>query len=643
MRKFIVGILAVLVSASIAFTSHADSKDAPAKSPLLSDGPLQKSRDVLATIFHFTADGDKLQFDRDGWAKAAKECEESQAAKKAEADKNPPQHFPANSEMAEQMQDERDAQEFIEKRRRERTIAKMGPVPPLQTLFSAIEEQFIEPPHRFYMHAGFGPFGDGGLPHHSIRGDFKEWQNSFDAKKMLAGDVRTNNDAEILQLRELAAPFRTFELRTDNKNGFSLRLSEQSGDTVLVRQAADGRFTLVALTPGSALTAKADSFADLIKQNTDAFRSTVTPILTNLGIDLPNIDSSDAAATPSSVAAPKPFAQWRDCPLFGDGELQRAGAPLGQIFNFLIQDNHLVIDRDAWDRDTGEIKQKDPDINDPVGKMPADLAKDPKAAAAWQMSKGMQSMMGFGSESYPAIVTLFKNVGVSLGSNSGGSGGGGGDGDYQWHASFSDKAISADMETNTSSTADLRFTEFAAPKRKLEFKVDHDLAFVIELSNELGDLFSIHQGSTGRFSIVAISGDAIYAAQAPSFIEFCKQNRELVDSELLPAFVPLGFTPIQPTNSTGVRKAVLASLSRSQEELEKGRELLAQLDGDTVDARTAARKELIARYNSFVDLIQQKSIDQSASAEVRAAQTNPRRPGESRIGRRNRRRARSGK
>jgi hypothetical protein len=158
--------------------------------------------------------------------------------------------------------------------------------------------------------------------------------------------------------------------------------------------------------------------------------------------------------------------------------------------------------------------------------------------------------------------------------------------------------------------------ETQSPKRKLHFFTNSKFGFRIELTNEAGDLFSLQQGDDGRFSVLALSGDDLFADQAESFADFCKRHRHLVDSELLPVLIPIGFAPILPSDNPHIRKAVMAAVRRNDSAQSDFEKLVANLESDDGKLRDQASQELTNHYSLFAELIQKKLDDNSTSGQA---------------------------
>ena len=314
---------------------------------------------------------------------------------------------------------------------------------------------------------------------------------------------------------------------------------------------------------------------------------------------------------------------WADSQLLGKAALEEYREPLANIFKFHVVDGQLKIDREAWKQTADAIKKEFADAAE-AAKAQAELARqNPQAALQMQQALIVRQLALRSSLTpVPPLVLIFEKIKEqaqrsSRGFGSGGPAGGGVADRVRWQSSFTGDVFSGTIST-TNDSENISLQEVSPPRRQLEFRTDAGAAFSMKLTNREGDLISIRQERSGRFSVVALLGDNTFADQRDSFAAFVRANRRLVSNEVLPALAQFGFEPILSPDSHGVRHAVIASLLSADEIQAEGKRLIADLNSDDYDTRERASQSLAARYDLYKDLVQAALDNPSNSPEVQA-------------------------
>lgn len=272
MRCFFAAVPPIVACLSLSACAVARGANLTATA-LANDGELVKLHDLTEKIFQFKIESGQLRIDRAAWDREGKELASVEAAQAAAAANNMPPGFAQNPRIA-----------AMDKERRDRTIAMMGgPPPALHTVFRAIEQRARQASRSFA--------GGGDLPSSSIHNGWKQWQSGF-AGETLAGDLRTNNGGEELELRECQPPRRMLEFRAASDAGMLLQLTDRDGNMVVLRQDSNGRFFLVVVADETTVLQQAESFIALVKQHRQLIESEVLPVLARIGVR--PILSSDA-------------------------------------------------------------------------------------------------------------------------------------------------------------------------------------------------------------------------------------------------------------------------------------------------------------------------------------------------------------
>jgi len=225
MRRLLAACCVVTLALASAFAQQPEQPKQAETSPLLAKGFLNEVNKPIELIFQFNIEKAKLTFDRRGWDTAAKGM--------------PKPKDPFGG--------------------------RIGNEPPaIEAIFNQVQE-------------AAGPAGRG----MSIGGEDR--RINFSSGK-LGGLLHTRKDYVRMSLEETQAPQRTLEVTIDGSGAYRIQLAEPEGDMVLLSQAKNGRFTVVAVVADKTFTARGESFAAFFKEHRKGFDTHVLPVLDAMGI-----------------------------------------------------------------------------------------------------------------------------------------------------------------------------------------------------------------------------------------------------------------------------------------------------------------------------------------------------------------------
>lgn len=323
------------------------------------------------------------------------------------------------------------------------------------------------------------------------------------------------------------------------------------------------------------------------------------------------------------ACAPLHGADLTATPLAGDGELVKLHDLTEKIFQFKIEAGQLRIDRAAWDRQGKEIASaEEAQAAAAANNMPPGFAQNPRMAAMDKERRDRTIAMMGGPP--PALHAIFRAL-QERARKASRSFAGGSDlpsssihnGWKQWQSGFAGETLSGELRTNNGGE-ELQLQELEPPRRMLEFRCGNDASMLLQLTDREGETIVLRQDGKGRFFLAIIAAETTIADEAESFIALVKQHRQLIESDVLPVLARIGVRPILPSEASEVRVVVWASLLRGPEARAEGERLLGDLDSDSFDVREAASQALSSRYALLGDLIREKVMDKSNSAEMQA-------------------------
>jgi hypothetical protein len=324
-----------------------------------------------------------------------------------------------------------------------------------------------------------------------------------------------------------------------------------------------------------------------------------------------------------AACAPVHAADLTATPLAGDGELVKLHDLTEKIFQFKIEAGQLRIDRAVWDREGKEIASaEDAQAVATANNMPPGFVQNPRMAAMDKERRDRTIAMMGGPP--PALHAIFRSL-QERARKASRSFAGGGDlpsssihnGWKQWQSGFAGETLAGELRTNNGGE-ELQLQELQPPRRMLEFRSGNDASMLFQLTDRDGETMVLRQDGKGRFFLVIIAAETTIADEAKSFIALVKQHRRLIESEVLPVLARIGVRPILSSEAPEVRDVVWASLLRGPKARAEGERLLSDLDSDSFDVREAASQALSSRYALLGDLIREKLMDKSNSAEMQA-------------------------
>ena len=319
------------------------------------------------------------------------------------------------------------------------------------------------------------------------------------------------------------------------------------------------------------------------------------PILTSIGI-YPELIARRTRGRPHAQRSK--MHRGADSQLLGKAALEEYRESLANIFKFRVVDGQLKDRPRGVETNCGRNQKRicrQP--RKPPKPKPKLARQNPQAALQMQQALIVRQLALRSSITpVPPLILIFEKIKEqaqrsSHGFGSGGPAGGGVGDRVRWQSSFTGDVLSGTIST-TNESENISLQEVLLPRRQLEFRTDAGTAFSLKLTNREGDLISLRQERSGRFSVVALLGDNTFADQRDSFAAFIRANRRLASNELLPALVQFGFEPILSPDSPGVRHAVIASLLSADEIQAEGKRLIADLNSDDYDTRERASQSL---------------------------------------------------
>lgn len=266
--------------------------------------------------------------------------------------------------------------------------------------------------------------------------------------------------------------------------------------------------------------------------------------------------------------------------LMHDGLLNKAGPQFEQIFQFTFDGAKLKLDRKGW----GDAPKTPPKIN----------------------------INSFNNG--PPIENIFNQIRANAGrvQSSGMS-----VSNRHREINFSGAALNGRLRTSGEQVR-MELEEVEAPQRSFEFSDDGKGSLRLIISNQDDDLLLLQQTKQGSFRIAGFIGGKTVAARGDSFLAMYRQERQLMDRDVLPVLQALSIRLMPSPSAPQMKKAVLALLARTPESLAEGKKLLADLDSEKFAIRDKASKALNERFEIYKDLIQDKLKDSSISQEAAA-------------------------
>src|SRR5262249_10167397 len=129
----------------------------------------------------------------------------------------------------------------------------------------------------------------------------------------------------------------------------------------------------------------------------------------------------------------------------------------------------------------------------------------------------------------------------------------------QWQCSFHSDTLNAELRFDNTSE-ELQFREVAAPRRTLTYRSGYDGPLRLEIETPEGDSFLMRQSDNGEFFVVLVSDNKVREEHDKSFVDFAREHRRFVETEVLPLLGRFGIVPLASANSPEVRSAVLSKL-----------------------------------------------------------------------------------
>jgi len=266
--------------------------------------------------------------------------------------------------------------------------------------------------------------------------------------------------------------------------------------------------------------------------------------------------------------------------LLQNGVLNKAAPQFEQIFQFTFDGPKLKLDRKGW----------------------GDAPKNPAKVAVNAFNNG------------PPIENIFNQIRSNAGMvNSSGMS----ISNRHREVNFSGGALNGRLRTSGEQVR-MEFEEATAPHRTLEWWDDGQGSLRLMLSNQDDDLLLLQQTKQGSFRMAGFIGGASITARGDNFLAMYRQERRLMDAQVLPVLQSLSIRLIPSPATPEMKRAVIALLARTPESLAEGKKLIADLDSEKFAVRDKASKALNERFEIYKDLIQERLKDSGLSQESAA-------------------------
>jgi hypothetical protein len=304
---------------------------------------------------------------------------------------------------------------------------------------------------------------------------------------------------------------------------------------------------------------------------------------------------------------------------------KKISTPLADIFQFKTDKGILKLDRAAWKEKADAIEKKNAAANDP-NNLPQGMQPNTPEALRYQARLLEEKARVLERQKYmgsvPPMYTLFQKIeqvtrqgsaqhfsqhGPSYGSHGG---------KKEWGSAFEGDLLSGQWNSDNDSDK-MIFEEKKSPHRTVEFAMDQETGFRIQVSNPEGELILLRQEPDGAFSVVAMLAGKVKKYEADTFLALVRQNHLALEADVLPVLEQFGICLIAEPNSPQVQKVVLRLLLNTNDSEEKGKKLLADLASDDEETYEKAQRWLNGVYDQYGVEIQQKLLDKSTNQQLR--------------------------
>lgn len=248
--------------------------------------------------------------------------------------------------------------------------------------------------------------------------------------------------------------------------------------------------------------------------------------------------------------------------------------------------------KDAIDQSTE--KDATPDNTNPLERT-GEIQKVGEAVKELVVLKwsGKQLELNFPTDPQQAS-TQFDKIRQLSGFGGGGSSWGGDVFEFEASSPKLQTRMAREKRDGTSYQSIFSMQEKTSPNRRLDV-VAHDDGYIqITIHDrEMGYLLRVRQLANGQFSVQELNGTKVFATAGATFETVCRQEREFMESRLIPAISHFGFGTLITLYSEGVQKAVISLLGPwSDAEKHIVESLIADLDSESFAARQEASRRL---------------------------------------------------
>jgi hypothetical protein len=169
--------------------------------------------------------------------------------------------------------------------------------------------------------------------------------------------------------------------------------------------------------------------------------------------------------------------------------------------------------------------------------------------------------------------------------------------------------------TATHKSECLELKELRSPKA-LYFCCDEPDEFRLEFTTADDDLIVLQQHPES-FAVLTVRRGKLFCETSESFISFIKQHRELTTGFIFPALKHVGINLVPHLYDASSREAALEMLQYEVGTNVDAEQLIADLTSKKFDVSEPARKTLIANYEQFQSVIQERLQTDSLRIETR--------------------------
>ena len=263
--------------------------------------------------------------------------------------------------------------------------------------------------------------------------------------------------------------------------------------------------------------------------------------------------------------------------------------PLKKILPVALQDKRLVLDQDAWTKNSDETpEQKRKTVTERLAKrmrVPADKVPPQMIDNVINSSAGVPP------------VDLFQTIMDEAGGGAGGSSSSSGNRSYILN--YEGRSMNGSLAINMNAREfELKFSEKLGSKRVLSVSDDKQMGFSIHFANAAkASGFVFLQAPGGPACLASYNGKNGVSLSAENFIELLHKDPKGVEENFIKPLMNLGLDFPFSRNHPAVKHVVAQGFNPAPAEMQaKVQALLKTLGDDDQDVREKAFKDLVPLY-----------------------------------------------